>query len=316
MSRDPLAGLDAAAFNEAMTEPTGHTKAAAMIDDYVHERILESQFTDKLLPAKQIQNSDLMATEVDDMPKVLDFWEIDAVESVMTSTPLGVTQYEIAADRTVTHLNRDVTPSYVVHVDRLRTYPTGMDVRAMVGNRVIQHRNQLIDRKYVTGVQTLLGGAAETQIPRLGNAKMWRTMGEPLTRSSWVAGQNIIRGHELGYAPTMALMNDVTLAEFGKWDRNEVGDDMAGDFVRDGVTVSKLGGLDIVTTIKRTLVPDGRIHFFMNRPEFTGRHYELESLRMHVDRLPFKATFFSAALSGMRLHNAGAYAIADYTISN
>ena len=91
-----------------------------------------------------------------------------------------------------------------------------------------------------------------------------------------------------------------------------MGGDYSQDIVKDGWKATRFGGLDLLITIKRDLVPDDRMEMTAD-PKFLGKFYTLEDVTMYLKRDAFLLEFFAYETIGASIGNTGALARVDFT---
>lgn len=135
----------------------------------------------------------------------------------------------------------------------------------------------------------------------------------PLSRQSLVhlkKGMKVAPGN---LQPAKYLMNDLTHCDFGALDRIEVGGDMAQDMFINGVTLTKVGGIDTVVTTKKDLVATNDV-FIYTDPKFYGGFYTYKDVAMVVDEKDdIWLTFFAHETIGASVVNAAGVCRASLT---
>lgn len=113
--------------------------------------------------------------------------------------------------------------------------------------------------------------------------------------------------------PRKFLMNDLTHCDFGALDRTEVGGDMAQDMFINGVTLTKVQGIDTVVTTKKNLVETNDV-FIYTDPKYYGGFYTYKDVSMVVDEKDdIWLTFFAHETIGASVINAAGVARASLT---
>ncbi len=107
------------------------------------------------------------------------------------------------------------------------------------------------------------------------------------------------------------LVNNITFLDIPKFDRLEMGGDLAENALTSGVSVlSGLLGVNWITTIKRTLVPDAAFFLYPDIA-FLGKHYQLEPPTMSVKREDFMLEWYTYEESGAGIGHLGSFGRAN-----
>lgn len=107
------------------------------------------------------------------------------------------------------------------------------------------------------------------------------------------------------------LMNDLTHCDFGIFTRDNVGGDMAQEMFINGVTLTKVQGVDVVVTTKKNLVATNEV-FIYTDPKYYGGFYTYKDVAMVVDEKDdIWLTFFAHETIGASVVNAAGVALAE-----
>ena len=79
--------------------------------------------------------------------------------------------------------------------------------------------------------------------------------------------------------PNKMLMHEITYRGLANFKREEVGGDMSQDMFINGVTTTKIGGLDTIVTIKKDIVPVNDVYIYAE-PKFYGGMYMMSDVTM------------------------------------
>ena len=203
---------------------------------------------------------------------------------------------------------RILSPRFVKDVNELRTYD--MDIRQVLSDNALKDMQTEEDGKFIGTVDSILVGQGAT-VPDTGTIQ-WRAIAGGITRDTWNDALKILPQTPAHFSASTILLNNVTILEFQKWGRDEVGGDFAEQVAMNGWGETKWFGVRIIVTIKRDLVPDNRIYQFV-RPNALGKFFLLEDTTMYVDTKAFIIEFFAYQSCGAAFANPAGLAIADFT---
>jgi len=204
--------------------------------------------------------------------------------------------------------DRILTPRFTKDVDELRTYD--MDIRQILSDNSIKDMLAEEDGKAILTVNTLLLGA-NVVIPETGVAQ-WVTIGGGITRDTVAEAMKTLPRTANHLNVATVLINNVSIWDFVKWGRDEVGGDLSQELLRTGFAERELMGVRWIITIKRTLVPDGTIFLFAE-PKFMGKFFVLEDVTMYIDRKAYMLEFFAYESLGSAIANIAAVGRVDFT---
>ena len=282
--------------------------AAEAVEEFTRRKLREDGFWRKILPPVSVQNSDLQRpVDTDKNEIVIDMepYSPGAVSMPYASLPLN--RY-IRQERYRILFDRVVTPRFTKDVSELRT--TRMDIRQVLSDNSIKDMLAEEDGKAIRSVNTILV-AADAVLPETGTAQ-WRTMDMPLDRVGWAEARKIMPSTSCHLNVKTALINNITVLEFEKWGRDMLGGDLAEEIVKNGYALRTFGGVNLIVTIKRDLVPDGTVFMFAE-PKFLGKFMVLEDATMAIKKEFFLIEFFSYEEIGGAIANVAGVARADFT---
>jgi hypothetical protein len=310
------AAESARAFNETLFQYLGtpgmEKRGIDAVNDFTRLKVREDGFYRRIIPPLQLDNSELDRQVDTDKPvKVVDK-EPDspaAISIPFANLPINV---YILGSRYRVLFDRIVTPRFTKDVDELRTWV--MDIRQVMSDNAIKDMLAEEDSKFLTAVNTALV-APDTLIPATGSVQ-WQTLSGGITRDTWEESLKIMPRAGASVNGThlevhTALLNNVTIREFMKWGRDEMGGDFSQDLVKNGWTEMEFSGKRLIITIKRDLVPDDSIYFFSD-PKFIGKSYLLEDTTMFVKREAYFLEFFAYETTGGAIGNMAGLARADF----
>jgi len=290
---------------------------------YTRTQLREDSFAFKILPPETATDDMLRPSLEHDKLEII--WELEpdspgAKWIPFQTVPEG--EY-IWGSRYLIPMARVVTPKYEKDIDELRTYKT--DLRKVLTENSIKDGLKEIDSKFIAIVDSIVTDTIDTT-PATAQVftgkRQWIDIGGELTRTNWVdAKKMMLRGSTYAGMEDkfvlrnyIALMNDVTAQEVLKWERPEVGGDLAEEMLRNGLVIDTLTGIKLVFTIKKSLVPDGRVYFFA-APEFLGKCFYMTDWTMYMKKEAFFIEMFSYWLGGMAFGNLAGVCRADFTVA-
>ena len=224
------------------------------------------------------------------------------------------TQALITGSRYATSMARIATPKFEKDVDLLRTYP--YDIRQIMTDNSIKDGQAAFDTKFMMATNRCVFNAPGAGKLNYDTYKVqWMDMDADLDRKSWTEATKILnRANKFGKFQNnnyIALMNNLTAKDFVKLGRDAIGGDLAQETFKEGMTLTTVGGIKILTTIKQHLVPDGYVYFFTD-PRFLGHCYCLHDWEMYLKKEAWYVSFFSYWLGGFSFGNTAGIALARF----
>jgi hypothetical protein len=302
---------DVRVLNEALFEqlatPGMEKNALDAVTEFTRVRVREDGFYRRIMPPVQVSNDDLDRQVDTDKPVIIVDKEPGspaAISIPFATLPVNIyirgPRYRVAFDRIV-------TPRFTKDIDELRTWH--MDIRQVLSDNAIKDMLAEEDSKFLTAVNTALV-AADTVVP-LSGVIQWETIFGGITRDTLEESFKIMPKTPSHLEVNTVLINNVTIREVLKWGRDEVGGDLAQDFIRNGWSEASFMNANWIITIKRDLVPDDSIYMFAD-PRFIGKSFLLEDTTMHVKREAYMIEFFSYETIGGSIGHTGGLARADF----
>lgn len=287
----------------------GQEKVALdMVNNFTRTRMREDGFLRKIMPAIPITNDELDRSVSHEKPiKIVDR---EPNSPAAMSIPFGTMPNTIfvRGSKYVVHFDRIVSPRFTKDTDELRTYE--MDIRQILSDNAIKDMLAEEDSKLILATNRAIGGSAGVETA-WSEEIQWDTIAGGVTRENWQDALAIMPRTDASLEAKRILLNNITIRQFLKWGRNEIGGDLAEEFLRDGFTLKTLSGVELISTIKRRLVPDNTIFMYASEA-FLGKHYTLEETVMYVKREAFMMEFFAYQTSGLAFGHTGGIARADF----
>jgi len=204
--------------------------------------------------------------------------------------------------------DRIVTPRFVKDIDELRSWK--MDIRQILSDNSIKDMLYEEDSKFLTAVNTALGGAADTTVPQSGVVQ-WETIFGGISRDTLEEAFKIMPKTPSHLEVNTVLVNNVTIREVMKFGRDEAGGDQSQQWLKQGWSEGQFMNANWIITIKRSLVPDDCMYFFGD-PKFMGKSFVLEDSVLHVKREAFMIEWFAYETIGGAIAHTGALARVDF----
>jgi len=291
----------------ASDDPQMFKSAADAVNDFTRMKVREEGFWRKILPPVTITSDELdRQVDTDGLVKVVDKEpESPAAMSIpFAQTPVGT---PIVGSRYRVMFNRLVTPKFYQDVEKLRTY--NYDIRQVLTDNAIKDMLAEEDGKAVLACLYAAGGVCDQNSAFTGY-KQWKSFGGGLTRTNVVEAMKILPGGPAKTRTATILCSHLTYMDFMKWNRLEIGGDMAEEIFRKGLAETELMGCKWIVTIKTNLVPYGRLMMFAE-PKFLGKAFLLEDSTLFIERKAYMLEFFAYESLGSAIGNVAAVAIAD-----
>lgn len=288
-------------------ETPGHTKTAIdAVNDYTRKKMREDGFYRQIQEPLTISNDQLDRQQDTDEPvKVIDF---EAESPPATTVPFGTLPINIyiTGERYRVTFCRLMTPRFVKDVAQLRTWV--MDIRQVLSDNSIKDMLAEEDARAIDAANLLMIGP-DQPVPYNNNVAMWETIESSIKRESWQDSRKIMPRGVAHLEAATAVVNNVTVKEFEKFGRDEMGGDFSQDVLKNGWAATTLSKVRIIVTIKRELIPDDSVFFFADQ-KWTGKHYLLEDTTMFVKSEGPMIEFYTYQCSGAAL--VGGIARADF----
>lgn len=281
-----------------LSTPGMEKRAIDAVNDFTRVKMREDGFYRRIIPPLQIANDELDRQVDTDKPvKVVDK-EPDspaAISIPFANLPINV---YILGPRYRVLFDRIVTPRFTKDIDELRTWV--MDIRQVLSDNAIKDMLAEEDSKFLTAVNAALVGK-DVIVPTSG-VPQWVSISGGITRDTWQDALKVMPRTPSHLETHTALVNNVTIREFLKWGRDEVGGDFSQDMLKNGWSETEFGNVKMIITIKRDLVLDDEVYFFSD-PKFIGKSYLLEDTTMYIKREAYMLEFFAYETLGGALGN-------------
>lgn len=302
---------ETARFNEALLEafdtPGMEKKAAESLTEFTRTEVREDGFHRKIIPYQGITNEQLVRRLDTDKPYTIVDKEVDSPAAVSVSFGTLPTNTYMRGNRYPVYFDRVMTNRFVKDVEELRTYH--MDLRQVISDNAIREISTEEDTKWIDAVDGVLVGP-DVVLSYSGVAQ-WQTISGGITRETLQDAFKIMPQTPSRLEVNTVLVNNITIREFLKWGRDEIGGDKSQDLLVNGWTDTEFAKAKWIITIKQDLVPTDSIYMFAHE-KFVGKAFELVPPTMYVKSEFFMMEFFAYETIGGSIGHTGGLARADF----
>lgn len=294
------------AFFSLLDGNPGQVKQAAdIVSNFTRIRLRESSAFEKVMPSVKIGNDDLVPQLHTDKNVTLVHREPSSPAAV--TVPLGTqpVQYYFRGDMYPVYFDRIVTPKFTKDTSELRKY--GYDIRQLLADNAILDMDFEFDRKMLAAADTIVGDE-DTPVPETGvvqNKKIVDALG--ITRDALFEVRKILPSTFAHLEGVSILVNNITIHDIAKFDRNDAGGDLSQDMLVNGFNQKTLLGMNWIVTNKHELVPNNVMWIFAS-PEFIGKSFVLEDVTLYLDKKAFNIEFYAYTERGATIGNPAAIA--------
>ena len=277
--------------------------AGLAADEYFRTEIRENGIRRQITPPKQVSDEDLDYDEFTDFPIM--FVEIagKSAGAVKVSFETGPSNEVIHGRKSRVEFNRIMTPKYSIDKIRLRGYK--MPLLDILYDLMLKDIMDVED-KITMDVDDAILGVVDAQNTQLGCRRYVHA--GPLSRESMVHMKKSMFFLPGTLQPAKYLMNYATYCDFGQFGRDDVGGDAAQDMFFDGVTLTKIQGVDTVVTTKKQFVGTNEVYIYTT-PKYYGGFYTYKDVSMVTDEQDdIWLSFFAHECVGASVVNAAGVA--------
>jgi hypothetical protein len=292
----------------ASRDSTLEKQAVDAVNDFTRTKMREDGFYRRIMPPIPLSNDDLDRQVDTDKPVKIVDKEPDSPAAISIPFATLPTNLYIRGDRYRVTFDRIVTPKFTKDVDELRTYH--MDIRQILSDNAIKDMLAEEDGKFISAVNTALVGAGTT-VPTSGVIQ-YKQLSGGVTRSNLWDSFKIMPGTPSNLEVHSVLLNNITIKEVAKLNRNDMGGDLSEEIMRNGWTYSEFMGVQWIITIKKGLVPTGTMYHFAD-PKFIGKSYLIEDTTMYIRREAYFIEFFAYETLGGTIGHTSGLARVDFT---
>lgn len=283
-------------------------QATLAANDYFRTEIRSNGIRRQITPPTQVTKDMFDPSETSDIPIIYAEIAPKSSGAYMVSFETGPKNENIYGNKIRIELNRIMTKKYSIDKIRLDAYK--MPLLEILEDLLLKDIMDVEDNQTI-GLDKEICGPVNVVNPFM-NCCRYVTCGG-ISREALVhlkKGMPVAPGHLM---TKKYLMNDLTYFDIGTLDRLKVGGDMAQDMFVNGVTMTKIMGVDTVVTIKTDLIPDKEV-FIYTDPQYYGGFYVYNDVTMVVDEVDdIWMTFFAHECVGASVANAAGVARASLT---
>lgn len=314
---------------------TGDTKTAADAStDMTRIQLRELSFTPKIIKPERATNEMLIRSVALNGQNVIPC-ELEADSPGARWTTLqGTPESEyIQGSMYECPMSRIETKKITKHMDELRSFKS--DYRKLFTDNAIKDALGEIDGKFLdlcnkivtdTVDPSTLANAAPTPTSTVGHPQrltgkiQWQAF-TGFNRPNFIdAGSLMLDGSKFPgmeakfiLRTNIALMSELTAREFMKWEREEMGGDLAMEAVTDGLKRTKWFGTECIYSIKNGMLPKGRVYFFAEAG-FLGKFYVLDDWTVFMKKEGLVVESYASWYGGITIGNVAGVVRADFTI--
>lgn len=282
--------------------------ATLAANDYFRTEIRSNGIRRQITPPTQVTKDMFDPSETSDIPIIYAEVAPKSSGAYMVSFETGPRNENIYGHKLRIELNRIMTKKYSIDKIRLDAYK--MPLLEILEDLLLKDIMDVEDEATI-GTDKMICGDLNVVNPYMGVCRYVTAGG--MSREALVhlkKGLPSAPGHLM---TKKYLMNDLTYFDLGSLDRTEVGGDMAQEMLINGVTTSKIGGVDTVVTIKTDLIPNKEV-FIYTDPQYYGGFYVYNDVAMVVDEVDdIWMTFFAHECVGASVANSAGVARVSLT---
>jgi hypothetical protein len=273
----------------------GRQKIAAINQDYVRTVVKEDGIHRNVLPFETATDADLVPQLTEDLKIIATILGDSpaAVETTLDGTP---DMTELFDGRFFVTIRPIITAKFQKHLDKLRTYKD--DIRTYVAEQQPKQIMTAEDTPFFAAANLAMGNAVNA-VAEGGTVQWSDEFSGGLCRESYVDSLKLLMRTPSKLKPTTAVASNLTLVDFRKWKRDEMGGDYSEEMIRSGNVKIDFDGMTWIGSIKHNLFdatyPD--IYYFGPR-EFMGKAYELQAPIMYTDAKEMWVSFWMRELVG------------------
>lgn len=297
---------------EQLNNPGMKKQAEDAINNYTRSILREEGFFRKIIPMEEISDDELDVQLGTDLPVKIIFKEPLSPGALTIPFAGSPRTFQIRGPNYPVYFGEITGPKHMKHVDELRVYP--FDIRQVLTDHSIRDVQEEEDRRFVTdGLDAAMIGADQTS--PFTNQVQWKTIVGGWTR------ENVVESFKMlprGFARLKAdkcIINNVTVYDFQKWGRDEMGGDLSQDILKNGRAEGSWLSGDFLQTswlvsIKQNLIPDGTMYQFAT-PDYIGKSFALTDITLYVDRRGPIVEFYPYETIGGAIGNLASIARVD-----
>jgi len=301
---EPAEVLNRKLLDAISNSDDGYLKSASdAASNMIRRKLRENGFSRSIIPYKPVTNEKLTYLPDTDLPVIVEEMEPDSpgAKSVTFNDTADTAFYRM--DKFVVYFAKIVTPEFTKNVDELRTYKS--DLRGIITDNALKDVQTEEDGRFVGTIDRVVG--AYGGVGESGSQQAF-SLAAGITRDSYVEILSHLENQRLNNG--VYLMNRKTAKAFLKWDRSEIGGDIAQNMFQDGLTAlteGKVMGIRHIFTIKDELIPNNEVYQFAE-PSYLGRAYVLQNVTMYVEKKKDILRFSAMEKIGLTIANVAGVA--------
>lgn len=300
----PTKVVNQAFYDQITSNDQGMVKnAQEAATDFTRMKMREDGFLRKILPPIPITNDELHPAVDTDKPMRIEEKEPESPAAISMPFATLPTNWYIKGRKYRIVFQRIETPRFTKDLDELRTYT--MDIRQVLSDNAIKDMLAEEDGNFIATVDAIVG--AEGSTVALTGVVQNRVLDSGVTRQGVAESFKTLPSTPAHLECSTVLVNNVTVYEIAKWNRLEIGGDLAQDILLKGWSEQTLMGKRLIVTIKRTIVDDDVMYQFAD-PKFTGKFYILEDATLAIEKKFYLLEYFAYESIGAAIANAAAVA--------
>ena len=256
----------------------GLVKRAGMAtNDYFRTEIRENGVYRRLLPPTVITDANLAENPYNDLPCTFAEIEFESSGAMQVPFEAGTTNDVLHGRKVFIDFHRVFSPNYGIDTIRLKSYK--MPIMDILRDNMLK---SIMDQEDATwkALDDYILGEVNTDNKDLG-CRRNITVG-PIGRESLVAAKKAMSVTPGNLIAAKGIMNYLTYSDIGILTKDQIGGTSAEDMFYNGVTTTKLYGLDIITTIKRDLWRDNELYIYPE-PRYYGMFCIMDDVTLITD---------------------------------
>ncbi|MEM2989888.1 MAG: hypothetical protein QXQ02_01730 [Halobacteria archaeon] len=257
-------------FLNEVQDPVRIKTAQDRMTGVVRLMVREGSLTRKILTPEDVTPADLDLQQDTDVPTKIVFVEPNSPAAISVGFATTSPMFWFAAKRVRATFSRYQSNIGSYDIELLTTWE--MDIQQVFADNMIRDILAREDGGFFAAVNEFLG-PVDVENPITGSVPH-ATIWGGYTRETLAEASALMLKSYYRLPPETAVCNLVTAKRLLSLDRMEVGDDMAGQLFREGVTRWRFDDLNWIFTNKLHIVPNDAIYYFAN-PQAIGKFYKL-----------------------------------------
>ena len=290
-----------------LTDKATCKEAADEVRDYLRIRNREDGMTGKILPRTNITAANLDRQVNTPDPVVVNDIEADSAGADTIAFGTGPQTVMIDAERYAVVFKRIESKRYQQDVNRLLTW--NMDIKEQLKDFLLKDIQFVEDAGFIHGCERIVGEC--NTVNDAVESCLWTTQG-PLDRVSLAQARKGLESTNRNLTATVGLINNLTVWDIPKLNRNEIGGDLAEKLFTNDNVLTEVMGLRLVVTIKKELVPENDLWQFAD-PKFLGDYLVLDDIILSTETINYWIEFFGYECIGMAIKNIAALCRTSFT---